>query len=157
MLDSFHRKYRNRKHFLPPTLPTSEVKWSEVKVIQLCPTLCDPMDYTAHGILQARILEWAALAFSRGSSQPRDRTQVSHIAGGFFTSWVTNLPLILGNLPFPLPTTILEECSIFLFYSLYSTSSPAPGLWFHYQMPALCSFLKIQITHVQASLPENSV
>ena len=42
--------------------------------------------YTAHGILQARILEWVAGPFSRGSSQPRDHTQVSHIAGGFFTS-----------------------------------------------------------------------
>ena len=41
---------------------------------------------TIHGILQARILEWVAFPFSRGSSQPRDRTQVSHIAGGFFTS-----------------------------------------------------------------------
>ena len=50
---------------------------------------CDPMDYTVHGILQARILEWVAFPFSRGSSQPRDQTQVSHIAGGFFTSWAT--------------------------------------------------------------------
>ena len=47
--------------------------------------LCDPIDYTVLGILQARILEWVAVPFSRGSSQPRDRTQVSHIAGGFFT------------------------------------------------------------------------
>ena len=45
------------------------------------------MDYIVHGILQARILEWVAFPFSRGSSQPRDRTQVSHIAGGFFTNW----------------------------------------------------------------------
>jgi len=44
------------------------------------------MDYTVHGILQARILEWVAFPFSRGSSQPRDRTHVSHIAGGFFTN-----------------------------------------------------------------------
>jgi len=41
----------------------------KVKVTQLCPTLCDPMDYTVHGILQARILEWVAFPFSRGSSQ----------------------------------------------------------------------------------------
>ena len=47
------------------------------------------MDNTVHGILQARILEWLAVPFSRGSSQPRDQTQVSHIAGEFFTSWVT--------------------------------------------------------------------
>ena len=42
----------------------------KVKVTQSCPTLCDPMDYTAHGNLQARILEWVAFPFSRGSSQP---------------------------------------------------------------------------------------
>ena len=45
---------------------------SEVKVAQSCLTLCDPMDYTVHGILQARKLEWVAFPFSRGSSQPRD-------------------------------------------------------------------------------------
>ena len=56
----------------------------EVKGAQSCPTLWDPMDYTVLGILQARILEWVAFPFSRGPSQPRDRTQVSHIAGGFF-------------------------------------------------------------------------
>ena len=61
----------------------------KVKVAQLCLTLCNPMDYTAHGILQARILEWVAFPFSRRSSQPRDRTQVSHTAGRFFTSQAT--------------------------------------------------------------------
>ena len=44
----------------------------KVKVTQSCPTLCEPMDYTVHGILQARILEWVAFPFSRGSFQPRD-------------------------------------------------------------------------------------
>ena len=58
----------------------------KVKVAQSCLTLCDPMDYTVHGILEARILEWVAFPFSRGSSQPRDQTQDSCIAGGFFTS-----------------------------------------------------------------------
>ena len=58
----------------------------KVKVIQSCPTLSDPMDYTIHGILQARILEWVAIPFSRGSCQSRDQTQVSPTAGGFFTS-----------------------------------------------------------------------
>ena len=61
----------------------------KMKVAWSCPTLCNPMDYTVHGILQARILEWVTFSFSRGSSQPRDRTQVSHIAGRFFTSWAT--------------------------------------------------------------------
>ena len=50
-----------------------------------CLTLCNPMDYTVHGILQAIILEWVAFPFSRGSSQPRDGTQVSCIAGRFFS------------------------------------------------------------------------
>ena len=58
----------------------------KVKAAQSCLTLCDPMDCTVHGMLQARILEWGDFPFSRGSSQPRDRSQVSHIAGGFFTS-----------------------------------------------------------------------
>ena len=53
-----------------------------VKVSQSCPTLC----ILVHGILQARMLEWVAAPFSRGSSQPRDRTLVSRFAGGFFTS-----------------------------------------------------------------------
>ena len=57
----------------------------KVKVAQSCPTLCDP-DYMAHGILQARILERVTFPSFRGSSQPRDGTQVSCIAGGFFTS-----------------------------------------------------------------------
>ena len=58
----------------------------KVKVTQLCPTLCDTMDYTVPGIPQDRILEWIAFPISRISSQPRDQTQVSGIAGGFFTN-----------------------------------------------------------------------
>ena len=57
--------------------------WVKVKVGQLCLTVCNPMDYTVCGILQARILEWVAFLFSRTSSQPRDWTQVSRIAGEF--------------------------------------------------------------------------
>ena len=61
----------------------------KVKVAQSCLNLYDPMDYTVHGILQARTLEWVAFPFSRGSSRPRDWTQVSLSAGGFLTSWAT--------------------------------------------------------------------
>ena len=61
----------------------------KVKLAHLCPTLWDPMDYRVHGILQAKTLEWVVIPFSRGSSQPRAWTQVSRIAGGFFTSWAT--------------------------------------------------------------------
>ena len=58
----------------------------KVKITQLCLILCDPMDYTVHRILQARILEWVAFPFSRGIFPTRDQTQISRIAGGFFTS-----------------------------------------------------------------------
>ena len=72
-------------------LTESQSIWdlSSLKFAQSCPTLCDPMDYTVHGILQARILEWVAFPFSRRSSRPRDQTQVSRIAGRFFISWAT--------------------------------------------------------------------
>ena len=68
------------------------LKKVKVLVTQSCPTLCNLMDYSLsgssiHGILQARILDWAAIPFSRGSSQSGDRTQVSCIAGRFFTVW----------------------------------------------------------------------
>ena len=61
--------------------PQGSPEMEKGKATQSCPTLCDPMDDTVHGILQARILEWAAFPFSRGSSQPRDGTQVFFIAG----------------------------------------------------------------------------
>ena len=66
----------------------------KVKVTQLCPTLCNPIVYTVHEFLQARILEWVAFPFSRGSPQPRDRTQISCIAGRFLTSWGTREALV---------------------------------------------------------------
>ena len=84
---------------------------------------CDPMDYTIHGILQARILEWVAFPFSGGYSQHRDRTQVSYIAGGFFTSWATREALILVH-----GTTIL----------LYEVSS------FSLAWPSCCSDHQLQ-------------
>ena len=67
------------------------MKVVKVLVVQSCPTLCDPMDCSpsgssVHGILQARILEWEAIPFSRGCSGPRDRTRVSCTAGEFFWS-----------------------------------------------------------------------
>ena len=70
------------------------VKTCYVKLAQSCPTFCDPMDCSllcssVCGILQARILEWVAISFSRRSSQPRDRIRVSRIAGRHFTIWAT--------------------------------------------------------------------
>jgi len=77
---------------LDPSLLYNVMKESEVT--QSCPTLCNPMDCSppgssVHGIVQARVLEWIAISFSRGSSWPRDRTQVSCIAGRHFTVWAT--------------------------------------------------------------------
>ena len=63
-----------------------------MKLAQLCPTLCNPMDCIVHGILQARILKQVAVSFSRGSSQPKDRTQVSSTVGGFVMSLATRRP-----------------------------------------------------------------
>ena len=68
---------------------------------QSCPALCDPMDYTVHGILQARILEWVAFPFSRGFSPLRDRTQVSHIAGSLYCLSHQGNPRILEWEAFP--------------------------------------------------------
>ena len=62
------------------------MKWKSLSHVQLFATL---FCYTVYGILQARILEWVAFPFSRGSSQARDQTQVSCIAGRFFTSWAS--------------------------------------------------------------------
>ena len=72
----------------------------ESEVAQLHLTLCDPVDcsppgFSVHGILQARILEWVATSFFRGSSQPRDWTQVSHIVGRCFSLWATRGAMLL--------------------------------------------------------------
>ena len=73
-----------------------------VLVTQSCLTLHELMGYSppgssVHGIFQARIPEWVAIPFSRGSSQPRDRTLFSFIAGGFFTIWATREGLLLPH------------------------------------------------------------
>ena len=71
-------------------------------VAQSCLTLCDPISHrppgsSVHGILQARMLKWVAIPFSRGSSRPRDQTQFSLIAGKYFTTWATREALYLSN------------------------------------------------------------
>ena len=75
------------------------IQWSEVKVkvAQSCLTLCNPMDYIVCGILQARILEWVAFPFCRGSSQPRDQTQVSCIAGGSLPAEPQGKPMLYSR------------------------------------------------------------
>ena len=71
------KKKKTKKNLIP-----NQGGW-KVKVDHWCLTLCDPFDYTVHGILQTRILEWVAFPFSRGSSQHRDQTQFSHTPDSF--------------------------------------------------------------------------
>ena len=75
------------------------LKKEKSEVAQSCPTVCNPVDcslpgFSIHGILQARILEWGAISFSRGSFQPKDRTWVSCIAGRRFTLKPPGKPLL---------------------------------------------------------------
>ena len=87
----------SKHHYLPFNFHVSFLLWYQpcdllcvCLVTQWCPTLwdfmnCSPPGSFVHGIFQARILEWVAIPFSRGSSQPKDQIQVSFIAGWFFT------------------------------------------------------------------------
>jgi len=79
-------------------LPACKWKWSRSVVSDsLRPVDCSPPSSSVHGILQAGILEWIAISFSRGSSRPRDRTQVSHIAGRRFNLCTTREALKYKN------------------------------------------------------------
>ena len=91
---SRRRKWQPTPVFLPEKSHGQRRLWVFAQSLQLYLTLCDPMECSPPGssvswLLQARILEWVAIPFSRGSSQPRDWTQVSHIAGRFSTVWAT--------------------------------------------------------------------
>ena len=113
-------KYFLRAHYVPVMfLPYVTHQWikytnipfpiraciegeSESEFAQSCPTPCDPIDCSllgssVHGIFQAKVLEWVVIAFSRGSSQPRDRTQVSRIVRRWFTLWATRKSPYLIN------------------------------------------------------------
>ena len=89
-------------------------------VAHSCPSLGDPMDYSpagSTGILQARILEWVAMPSSRECSRPRDRTQASHTAGGFSTSWAIRDSLSIPKKIFPpvqkeeMKSPVILKCS----------------------------------------------
>ena len=98
---TIYRLHKTLENVLSYSRPWLEVK-VKVLVAQSCLTLCNSMvciltGSSVHGILQARILEWVAIPFSRGSSQPRDWTQVSCIAGRFFPVWAIKRPCV-GNM-----------------------------------------------------------
>ena len=96
--------------------------WKE-KVAHSCPTLCDPMDYTVHGILQASILEWVAYPFSRGSSPPRNWTRVSCIAGETLASWAAREPALF--------TAVSARFTVFRTWSLSLISGTGVKEAFH--------------------------
>ena len=77
-----------------------------MKVSQLCPTLWDPTDHTVNGILQARIMEWVAIPFSRGSSQPRDQTQVSQFQADSLPAEPQGKPKSTEVEPVPFPVDL---------------------------------------------------
>ena len=95
----------------------------KVLVSQSCPTLCDPLDCSplgssVHGILQARIVEWVAIPFLRGSSWPKDWIHISHKADRFFTVWATMKPIVKVYHNLILKIWKLG-CELFFFFWLY--------------------------------------
>ena len=85
---------------LKPVNPKGNQPWIFIgsDATQSCPAVCNPIDSAFHGILQTRILEWVAFPFFKGSSQPRDRTQAFHIAGGVFINWAIREAHLLEEL-----------------------------------------------------------
>ena len=110
----------------------SQVK---VKVAQSCPTLCDAMDYVVHGILKARIMEWLAFPFSRGSSQARDQTQVSCITGRFFTRWATREDKFA---PKSVMVTVWWSTACLIYYSFLNLAKPL-HLWSRLSKSVKCT------------------
>ena len=113
------------------TTPTTSL------VVQLYPTLCNPMDCSppgssAHGILYTRILEWVAIPVSRGSSWPRDRTCVSCISRQILHRWATRKPY-RNESPFPSPGIFLTQ--VFLtagrFFTIWATGKPLQRLMYY--------------------------
>ena len=146
---------------------SSLLKWS--KVAQSCLTLCNPVDCSLpgssiHEILQAKILEWVAISFSRGSSWTRDWTQVSHIAGRCFNLWATReapgstvidtprnnvLPAIWASLnPVKLTCKINQHISLFRFTGLLMPENTTRS----YEWMALTVFILEYYLYLVSSL-----
>ena len=114
----FSSRRKGQFFFFSPTfLSLSKDYISESEVIQSCPTLCNPMDCrlpgsSVHGILKARVLEWVAISFSRGSSRPSDRTWVSCIVGRHFSIWATREVFYLRTVSLLKPSTnpVILKC-----------------------------------------------
>ena len=123
-------------------------------VTQSCLTVCDPMDcslpgFSVLGILQARTLEWVAMPSSRGSSQPRDRTQVLGIAGGFITIWATREALYIYifiylsthiHIVFQVTRESLDHTERFILHDNYEHWSRKQTIWFVWFESWFCHF-----------------
>ena len=105
---------------------------------QLCPILCDPMDCrppgsSVHGILQARILEWVAIPFSRGYSQPRDQTRIACIGGWILYWWATwevhYFTLIICRYSLLVTHTHVISCTMVLDSQGVQTLFPLTTFW----------------------------
>ena len=115
----------------------------KVKVTQSCPTICELMDYTVHGIFQARILEWVAFLFSSGSSQPRNGTQV------FPALQVDSLPTELSVQFSSIAQLCLTPCD--------PLNCSTPGLPVHHQLPEFTQTHVHRVSDaIQPSLPLSS-
>ena len=115
-----------------PFMPLLSWCFCHCPVTKLCPTLCDSMDCSppgspVHGISQARILEWVAIPFSRGSSWPRDWTRVSYIADRFFTIWATRGVLKALQVP-PNESPDIVEQGQYSLAPLYPNSWPTESI-----------------------------
>ena len=138
--DLFTKEWNLGISYCRQTLSSDPPRKSKVKVAQSHLTLCDPMDYWVHEILQARILEGVTVVFFRGSCQPRDRMQVSPVAGRFFTSSVQ-----FSSLTQSCPTL----CN--------PTNRSTPGLPLHHQLPEFTQTHIHQISDaIQPSHPLSS-
>ena len=128
-----------------PLHPERKWRWKSLSHVWLFEI---PWTYTVHGILQGRILEWVAFPFSGGSSQPRDGTQGSHIASGFFTSWATEEDQEYWSgqpIPFPadLPDPGIEPVSPELQVDSLPTSPLVPSKHWHIFPLCVCFFQNI--------------
>ena len=97
--------------------------------------LCDPMVYTFRGILQARKLEWVAFPISRGSSQPRDGTKVSHIAGGFLPTEPQGKPIRCSYCPTVFSSVLFSSVAQLCLTFCDPMNRSTPGLPVHHQLP----------------------
>ena len=128
----------------------------KVKFIQWCLTFCDPMDYTIHGLLQARILEWVAFPFSTGSSQPRHQTQISCIRWILYQLSHKGNPkqvlILLFSLTPILPFFLLLVC-LFLSSSFLNndiiSSSVRPVFCFHNLLECFSSWVHKELDMTQ--------